>query len=83
MRNIESPKVAMAVIGLIVLFMAILTCLASPRVAPYIDYAGLLLLAIGFLEITTMFLPVSWMIFPAAAAVLLSYAFVQAFFNLW
>ncbi|KAL7218555.1 hypothetical protein ACSBR2_011759 [Camellia fascicularis] len=82
MRNIESPEVAMEAIGLIVLFTAILR-LAAPRFALYIDYAGLLLIAIWFFDITTMFLPVNWMILPAAAAVLLFYAFVQAFFEPW
>ncbi|GMP53425.1 hypothetical protein CsSME_00018879 [Camellia sinensis var. sinensis] len=77
MSNTESPEVAKEAIGLIVLFTVILR-LVAPRFALYIDYAGLLLIAVWFLEITTMFLPVSWMIFPAAAAVLLFYAFVQA-----
>ncbi|KAL7218553.1 hypothetical protein ACSBR2_011757 [Camellia fascicularis] len=54
MSNVERPEVAMAVIGLIALFIAILLCHASPSVAPYIDYAGLLFLAIGFLAITTL-----------------------------
>ncbi|KAL7218544.1 hypothetical protein ACSBR2_011749 [Camellia fascicularis] len=81
MRNKESREVAMEAICLIVLFTAILR-LVAPRFALYIDYAGLLLIAIWFLEITTMFLPVTWIVFPAAAAVLIVYAFVQAFLKL-
>lgn len=72
----------MEAICLIVFFTAILR-LVAPRFALYIDYAGLLLIAIWFLEITTMFLPVTWIIFPAAAAVLIVYAFVQTLLKLW
>ncbi|KAI8030076.1 hypothetical protein LOK49_LG01G01626 [Camellia lanceoleosa] len=82
MSNIESREIARHAIGLIVLFTAIFRLVAR-RFAPYIECAGLLLIAIWFLEIATMFLPVSWLIFPAAAGVLLSYAFIQAIFRLW
>ncbi|CAL5336163.1 unnamed protein product [Camellia sinensis] len=78
-RCMMSPKMvegAMAVIGLIAI---ILLRHASPRVAPYVEYAGFLSLAISFFAITTVFLPFTWIICPA---VLLSHAFVRAFFKL-
>ncbi|CAL5393749.1 unnamed protein product [Camellia sinensis] len=74
-----SPKMvegAMAVIGLIAI---ILLRHASSRAAPYIEYAGFLSLAISFFAFATMFLPFTWIICPA---VLLSHAFVRAFFKL-
>ncbi|GMP53396.1 hypothetical protein CsSME_00018855 [Camellia sinensis var. sinensis] len=78
-RCMMSPKMvegAMAVIGLIAI---ILLRHASPRVAPYVEYAGFLSLAISFFAITTVFLPFTWIICPA---VLLLHAFVRAFFKL-
>ncbi|KAL7218554.1 hypothetical protein ACSBR2_011758 [Camellia fascicularis] len=82
MRSLEMVGVAMAVIGLMAIFIGIKLRHATPLVAPYIEYAGLLSLAIGFFAITNMFLPFTWMICSDAAAFLLSHAFFQAFFKL-
>ncbi|KAL7218526.1 hypothetical protein ACSBR2_011731 [Camellia fascicularis] len=79
MMSLKMVEVAMAVIGSIAI---ILLRHASPHVAPYVEYAFFLSLAIGFFAITTMFLPFTWMICPAVAAVLLSHSFVRAFFKL-
>ncbi|GMP53424.1 hypothetical protein CsSME_00018879 [Camellia sinensis var. sinensis] len=49
MSNTESPEVAKEAIGLIVLFTVILR-LVAPRFALYIDYAGLLLIAVCDLQ---------------------------------